>query len=45
MNIAHILVGGRIQSGPALSRRRGLVTIIRDGRLMTGRPAPKGRKK
>ena len=44
MNRARILVGGRIEEGPVRIRRRGLITIIRDGRLLTGWPAPKGRK-
>ena len=36
MNRARILVGGRIEAGPVCARRRNLVTIICDGRLLTG---------
>jgi hypothetical protein len=45
MNRARILSGGRIESGPIRARKRNRVTIICDGRLLTGLPLPKRRKK
>jgi hypothetical protein len=44
MNIGFIRVGNRVASGPIRARRRGRITIICDGRLLTGLPIRHGRK-
>ena len=44
MNIGFIRIGTRVACGPIRARRRNLITIICDGRALTGWQLPKGRK-
>ncbi|WP_017928672.1 hypothetical protein [Limimaricola hongkongensis] len=44
MNIGFIRIGNRVAYGPIRARRRNRITIICDGRPLTGLAAPKKKR-